>query len=76
MACHVDDPLYGGTGDSQLNVTKKLCVALKFSTENTRTFTKIRMNVKQHPDKSITLDQVTFASSISPIELPQDRLAF
>ena len=74
IACHVDDLLYGGTSDFQLNVIEKLRVALEFGTENTRAFTYIGMNVKQHPDKSITLDQVTFASGISQIELSQDCL--
>ena len=36
--------------------------------------TYIGMNVKKHPDKSITSDHVTFANNISPIELPQDPL--
>ena len=64
-----------GTSDFQLNVIEKLCVAPEFGTENTGAVTYIGMTVKQHPDKSITLYQVTFASSISPTELPQDRLA-
>ena len=75
IACHVDDLLYGGTGDFQLNVIETLCVALEFGTENTGAVTYIGTNVKQHSDKSITSDHVTFASSISPTELPQDHLA-
>ena len=52
ITCHVDDLLYGGTSDFWLNAIEKLCVALEFGTENTRAFTCIGMNIKQHPNKS------------------------
>ena len=46
IACHVDDLLYGGTDDLQLNVIEKLRVALEFGTADTGAFTYIGMNVK------------------------------
>ena len=73
IAWHINDLLYGGIEQFQLNVIEKLHHILKFGTAN-GAFTYIRMNVKQHADFSITLDQVSFAKSISPLELPPDRL--
>ena len=69
MTCFLE-----GTDQFQLNVIEKLQASLEFSTENTGAFTYIGMNAKQHPDKSIILDQFTFADSISPIELSPDPL--
>ena len=69
IACHVDDLLFGGTDEFHLQVIKPLRVALEFGTENSGAFTFIGMHVTQHTEMSITLDQLTFAASISPIEL-------
>ena len=69
IACHVDDLLFGGTDGYHLKVIKQLRLALEFGTENSGAFTFIGMHVMQHTDMSITLDQLTFAASISPIEL-------
>ena len=66
IACHVDDLLFGGTDEFHLKVTEQLQVASEFVTENSGAFTFIGMHVTQHADMSITLDQLTFAASISP----------
>ena len=46
---------------------------MEFGTENSGAFTFIGMHVTQHADMSITLHQLTFAASISPIELSPGR---
>ena len=73
IACHVDDLLFGGTDEFHLQVIEQLRVALEFGTENSGAFTFIGMHVTQHTDMSITLDQLIFAASISPIELSPGR---
>ena len=59
IACHKYDLLYGRPEHFQLNVIEKLCLMLKFGTENAGGFTYIGMSVKQYDDFSTTLDQVS-----------------
>ena len=69
LVCHVDDILWGGTPRFKSAVIDNLSSALKFGAEHSSAFTCIGIQLGQHSDSSITLNQNNFAASIKRITL-------
>ena len=69
LVCHVDDILWGGTPRFKSAVIDNLGSVLKFGAEHSSAFTYIGIQLEQHSDFSIMLNQNTFAASIKKITL-------
>ena len=69
LVCHVDDFLWGGTPRFKSAVIDNLSSVLKFGAEHSSAFTYIGIQLEQHSDFSITLNQNNFAASIKKITL-------
>ena len=70
LVCHVDDMLWGGTECFIQEVIEPLRSVLSFSTENSVAFKYIGIEVHQHNDLSITVDQDNFTRSIPNVPIP------
>ena len=69
LVCHVDDILWGGTPRFKSAVIDNLGSVLKFGAEHSSVFTYIGIQLEQHSDFSIMLNQNNFAASIKKITL-------
>ena len=69
LVCHVDNILGGGTPRFKSAVIDNLSSVLKFRAEHSSAFTYIGIQLEQHSDFSIMLNQNNFAASIKMITL-------
>ena len=69
LVCHVDNILGGGTPRFKSAVINNLSSVLKFGAEHSSAFTYIGIQLEQHSDFSIMLNQNNFAASIKMITL-------
>ena len=75
VACFVDDMIYGGTNHFESFITENLKATFQIGTENDVSFNYIGLKVHQNEDKSITIDQHGYISSIQQLEFELKRNA-
>ena len=66
--------IWGGNQSFKVNIIDNLCEVFEIGSVNCRIFKYIGTDVKQNPDNSITVNQNSFASTIQPIIIPNERL--
>ena len=71
---HVDDVMWAGNEAIIMPSITRLKKTFQISHENHKAFTYIGINTAQKPDGSITLDQTSYADTISTIQLPDEKL--
>ena len=70
LVCHVDDMMWSGEEVFESQVIKPLRQKLKFGSENSTAFQYVGIEIQQHPDFSITMNQKNFAQSIQKLAIP------
>ena len=73
VTCFVDDMIYGGTDDFESFITTNLKATFQIGTENDVSFNYVGLKVQQHDDKSITIDQSGYISTIHHLEFDLKR---
>ena len=74
LICFVEGMIWGSTQSFKVNVIDKLCKVSEIGSVNYRIFKYIGIDVKQDPDNSSTVNQNSFANTIQPITIPNERL--
>ena len=70
LVCHVDDMLWSGTKQFHEEVIELLRQALSFGTEQSVAFRYIGIEIQQHDDFSISVNQNNFARSLTKLAIP------
>ena len=75
LICHVDDILFGGNSSFLPSVINPLGQVLRFGSSHSTAFQYIGIALKQHSDKSITINQTNFANTIKKLDIfpPHDK---
>ena len=73
MVCFVDDQLWGGSMEFEIEVIQKLRETFNVNYEHSKAFKYVGIDLKQTQDGSITLNQEPYIKTITPINLEKER---
>lgn len=74
LTCHVDDIIWGGNSVFKKTVVDVICKIFKISREVCSAFIYLGVNLTQDGHGMITLDQTTYAKSLTPLKVSQDQM--
>ena len=69
LSCHVDDILWGGTSVFEETIIWRICKIFFISKYDSQAFQHLGVHLEQGPDGSITVNQHSYAQSISAIQV-------
>ena len=74
FACYVDDMIWGGNKNFNINVINNIKNTFMFGSEETKAFTYLGIQLIQNEDFSFTINQNNYIDCISEIKLSNERL--
>ena len=74
LACYVDDMIWGDNENFKINAIDNLKNTFMFSSEETKAFKHVGIQLKQNDDYSLTINENNYIDCISEIKLSNQRL--